>query len=77
MQPLAVSRVQLLYTVKEIGENLIENNTPFPCLRLRIPNIKLNSENSQDYAQKPQQNSMFMNSASAGECFWKMYPVLL
>ncbi len=29
MQPLTVSRVQLLYTVKEKGENLKENHNPF------------------------------------------------
>ncbi len=36
---------------------------------------KLKSENSQDYAQKPQRNCTFMNSASGHFCavplFWK------
>ncbi len=59
-QPLRVSTVQLLYTVKEKEENLIENHNPFPLpygLSLRNPYRNLKSENSQDYAQKPQQNS--------------------
>ena len=44
-------------------ENLIENHTPFPHnLRNLYRNLK--SENSQDYAQKPQRNCTFMNSDS-------------
>jgi hypothetical protein len=44
-------------------EKLIENHTPFTMVR-RNPFRNLKSENSQDYAQKPQQNCTFMNSAS-------------
>ncbi len=36
---------------------------PLPC-GLRNPNRKLKSGNSQDFAQNPQQNCPFMNSAS-------------
>jgi hypothetical protein len=35
-----------------------------PFYGLGNPYINLKSENSQDYAQKPQRNCMFMNSAS-------------
>jgi hypothetical protein len=39
---------------------------PYPIpYGLRNPYRNLKSENSQEYAQKPQQNCMFMNSASA------------
>ncbi len=38
-------------------------NTPLPY-GLRSPYRNLKSENSQDYAQKPQRNFTFMNSAS-------------
>jgi len=47
MQPLTVSTVQLLYTVKEKGGK--PNRKPYPVLR--------NPENSVDYAQ---QNYTFM-----------------
>ncbi len=44
-------------------ENLIRKPHPLPyCLRNPYRNLK--SENSQDYAQKPQRNLTFMNSAS-------------
>jgi hypothetical protein len=39
---------------------LIENHAPFPGLRNQYRNLK--SENSQDYAHKPQRNCMLMNS---------------
>jgi hypothetical protein len=55
--------VQLLYTVKEKGGNLIENYTPFPMvyeIHTEISSLR----NSQYDAQKPQQNCTFMNSAS-------------
>jgi hypothetical protein len=55
--------VQLLYTVKEKGGKRDRKPYPLPNT-LRNPYRNLNSENSQDYAQKPQQNCMFMNSAS-------------
>jgi hypothetical protein len=42
--------------------NLIENHTSFP--KFKNPYRNLKSENSQDYAQKPQQNCTIMNSAS-------------
>ncbi len=63
MQPLTVSRVQLLYTVKEKGGK--PDRKPYPLLyglRNLYGNIK--SEHSQDYAHKPQRNRTFMNSAS-------------
>ncbi len=50
-----------LQKIKE--ESLIENHAPLHY-GLRNPNRNLKSENSQDYAQKPQQNCTFMNSAS-------------
>jgi hypothetical protein len=60
-QPLTVSTVQLLYTVKKAKwENLLENHTPL-TYSLRNPYRNLKSENSQDYVQKPQRNCMFMN----------------
>jgi hypothetical protein len=56
-------RVQLLYTVKEKGGK--PDRKPNPLSHgLRNPYRNLKSENSQDYAQKPQQNSTFINSAS-------------
>ncbi len=65
-QPLTVSTVQLLYTVKEKGGK--PDRKPYPLLySLRSPYRNLKSENSQDYAQKPQQNCMFMNTASVQE----------
>jgi hypothetical protein len=49
----------LVYTVKQKG------GKPHPLpYSLRNPYRNLKSENSQDYAQKPQRNCMFMNSAS-------------
>ncbi len=50
-QPLTVSKV--CYCVKEKGG-----------YGLRNPYRNLKSENSQDYAQKPERNCTFMNSAS-------------
>jgi hypothetical protein len=44
-------------------ENLKENHTPLPY-GLRNLYRNLMPENSQDYAQKPQRNFTFMNSAS-------------
>jgi hypothetical protein len=63
MQPLTISTVQLLYTVKEKGGKPDRKLNPLP-FGLRNPCRKLKSENSQDYAEKPQQNCTFMNSAS-------------
>jgi hypothetical protein len=62
-QPLTVSRVQLLYTVKEKGGKPDRKPYPLPY-DLRNPYRNLKSQNSQDYAQKPQRNCRFMNSAS-------------
>jgi hypothetical protein len=60
-----VSRVHLRYTVKRnYRKSLIENYTPFPMVGLRNPHRNPKSENSQDYAQKPQRNYKFMNLAS-------------
>ncbi len=62
-QPLTISSVLLLYTVKEKGG--IPDRIPHPLpYRWRNPYRNLKSENSQDYAQKPQRNCMFRNSAS-------------
>ncbi len=52
------SWIRLQNGCQSIGENCF---TPYG---LRNPYRNLKSENSQDYAQKPQQNCMFMNSAS-------------
>ncbi len=60
MQPLTV---QLLYTVKEKGGKPDRKPYPLPY-GLKNPYRNLKSENSQDYAQKPQQNCTFMNSSS-------------
>ncbi len=62
-QPLTVSTVQLLYTVKEKGGKPDRKPYPLPY-GLKNPYRNLKPENSQDYAQKPQQNWTFMNSAS-------------
>jgi hypothetical protein len=62
-QPLIVSTVQLLYTVKEIGGKPDRKPYPLPY-GIRNPYRNLKSENSQDYAQKPHRNCPFMNSAS-------------
>ncbi len=62
-QPLTVSTGQLLYTVKEKGGQPDRKPYPLPY-GLRNPYRNLKSENSQDYAQKPQRNFTFMNSAS-------------
>jgi hypothetical protein len=51
-QPLSVSTVHLLYTLKEKGGK--PDRKPFPLpYGLRNPYSNLKSENSQDYAQKP------------------------
>jgi hypothetical protein len=64
MQPLTVSTVQLLlYTKKEKGGNPDRKPYPLPY-GLRNPYRNLKSENSQGYAQKPQQNCTYMNLAS-------------
>ncbi len=53
----------LLYTVQEKGGKPDRKPYPLPY-GLRNPYENLKSENSQDYAQKPQWNYTFMNSAS-------------
>ncbi len=53
----------LLYTVKEEGGKPDRKLHPLPYA-LRKPYRNLKSENSQDYAQKPQRNCTFMKSAS-------------
>jgi hypothetical protein len=55
---LLFSTVKLLYTVKEKGRK--PYSLPYV---IRNPYRNLKSENSQDYAQKPQQSCTFMNSA--------------
>jgi hypothetical protein len=64
-QPHIFSTVRLLYTVKEKGGKPYRKPYPLPY-DLRNPYRNLKSENSQEYAQKPQQDCIFMNSASAG-----------
>ncbi len=58
-QPLTVSTVQLLYTVKEKGGKPDRKPYHLPY-GLRNSYKNLESENSQDYAQKPQRNCMFL-----------------
>ncbi len=53
MQPVTVSRVQLLYTVKEKGGKTDRKPDPL-SYGLRNTCRYFKSENSQDYAQKPQ-----------------------
>ncbi len=62
-QPLTVSTVQLLYTVKDKVEKPERKPYP-PFLWFRNTYRNLKSENSQDCAQKPQRNCTFMNLAS-------------
>ncbi len=62
-QPLTVSRVQLLYTVKEKGGQP-DRKLYHLSFGLRNPHRNLKSEISEDYDQKPQQNCTSMNSAS-------------
>ncbi len=52
-QPLPVSTVQSMYTVKEKGGKYDRKPYPLPHV-LRNPYRNLKSENCQDYAQKPQ-----------------------
>ncbi len=61
-QPLTISTVRLLYIVQEKGGKPDRNHKPLPY-GLRNPYRNLKSENSQDYAEKPQRNCTFMNSA--------------
>jgi hypothetical protein len=64
MQPLTVSTLHLLYTVKEKGGK--PDRKPYTLLYgLRNPYRNLKSENSEDCDQKSQRNCMFMTSASA------------
>ncbi len=58
-----ISTVQLLYTVKEKGGKPDRKPYPLPY-GLRNPYRILKSQNSQDNAEKPQQNGTFMNWAS-------------
>ncbi len=72
-QPLTVSWVQLLFTVNEKGGEP-DDRKPYPLLYgLANPYINLKSENSQDYAQKPQRKCSFMNSASVHKfSYWRV-----
>ena len=74
-QPLTVSNSASLYTAQEKGGKPDRKAHPFPYGGLRNPYRNLKSENSQDYAQKPQRNCTFMNSASGHDCcylkFWR------
>ncbi len=61
LQPLAVSSS---VTVHCRGERKKNYKKPCPIpYGLRYPYRNLKSENSQDYAQKPQRSCTFMNSA--------------
>jgi hypothetical protein len=57
------SRNLLQFQVKEKGGKPNRKPYAFPN-GLRNPHRNLKSENTQDYAQKPQRNCTFMNSAS-------------
>jgi hypothetical protein len=59
-QPLTVSTVELLYTVKEKGGKPDREPYHLPY-GLRNPYRNLKSENSQDYARQPQRNCTSMN----------------
>jgi hypothetical protein len=63
-QPLTVSRVPLLYTVKEKGGKPDRKpRKPYPLpYGLRTPYRYFKFENSQDYDQEPERNCTFMNS---------------
>jgi hypothetical protein len=62
-QPLTVSTVLLLYTVKEKGGKPDRKPYPLPFgLRNSYRNLK--TENSQNYDQKPRRNFTLLNSAS-------------
>ncbi len=63
LQTHATSTVKLQYTVKEKGRKPDRKPYPLPY-GLRNPYRNLKSLNSEDYAQKPQRNCMFMNLAS-------------
>jgi hypothetical protein len=66
LQTHTVSTVQLLYTAKDKGGK--PDRKPYPLhYGLINPYTNLKSENSQEYAQKHQQNCTFMNSASVKE----------
>ncbi len=58
------SSITALYNIKEKGGQPDRKPYPLPY-GLRNPYRNLKSEKPQDYGQKPQQNCMFMNSASA------------
>jgi len=61
---ISYSLYSLLYNVKEKGGKPDRKPYPLPY-GLRNPYRNLKCDNSQDYAQKPQRNCMFINSASA------------
>ncbi len=56
LQLLVISTVKLLYNVQGKGWNPDGKPCPFPYV-FRNPYRNLTSKNSQDYGQKPQQNS--------------------
>jgi hypothetical protein len=58
-QPLTVSTVQLLYTVKEKGGKPDRKTIPLPCGLSPYRNFK--SENSQDYAQKTSTKLLYVH----------------
>jgi hypothetical protein len=64
MQPLTYFYRKVTVALKDKGGK--PDRKPYPLLPyvLRNPYRNLQAENSQDYAQKPQRNCTFMNSAS-------------
>jgi hypothetical protein len=74
-QPLTVSRVQLLYTVNETGGKP-DRKPYFLLFSFRNPYRNLRSDNSQDYAKKPQRNCTLMNSASGKKSVQDFFTIL-
>jgi hypothetical protein len=68
-------RVQILYTVKEKGAKPDRKPYHLPCV-LRNLYRNLKSDNSQDYALKPERNYTFMDSASGHPFHSKLTSIL-
>jgi hypothetical protein len=71
MQPLTVSTVQLLYTVKE-KEGKPDRKPKHPSLWFKNPYRNLNFENSQDHAQKPQ-TKLYIHKFGFWSLGWRTY----
>jgi hypothetical protein len=79
-QPLTVSRVQLLYTVKEKEEGKPDRKPNLLLYSLRTPYIQ-KPDNSQDYAQKAQRKILRSlirlqgkGSSSHLASMWQIHP---